>query len=548
MSKRANIFFFIVDGLRYDSFEFYGCSRPTTPFYSGLMESGTFFSNAFTTGTWTLPVHMTYLTGLNTFQHNVDYALERTCPFPNQFQFLPALLKQADYTSLVTSEQIFLSPKLYTDLTMKKCVYPGFMPPDCCGFDYMNCLFDHVGKKALLIEEKKVTFYDALEGVASRKPESELTTRNWERFDELVQQVDPAQEEWPDLEPMLRESGYFESRYNLVNKMFGPEGEGDAEQPHFIMVNFNVDGGNYAPELRKRWFQEYFRLNLGVEVKREELDFFDFSCAAWFHKGVSLATWDLIHCWDLSFIDANSKLLYELFEAKGMLTEDDYFLWLADHGQGKGETRMSPRECHHGAFPFDWIVHVPIFARGPEFAELGRVIDKPISTIDIYPTIAAMAGVEVPAGYAHYLRGKPLQQRVREGDYFDEIVIETMVYVNDKNECVMPVGGSFTENWARHCPAYCMVDGNERLVCVPAKKIVQLFDVAQDPLYERPMESADEIAPALTKLQTILEAQQAADSAPLAAVKRTAKPVTEQTEDGEVDETVVASLKALGYY
>ena len=87
---------------------------------------------------------------------------------------------------------------------------------------------------------------------------------------------------------------------------------------------------------------------------------------------------------------------------------------------------------------------------------------------------------------------------------------------------------------------------------IPSKQIVQLFNLAEDPLYEHPMTDPELVAPALAKLQSVLENRfgaRAAVAEPVAAqVTQPVAPEIRQTEDPEVSERVVASLKALGYY
>jgi arylsulfatase A-like enzyme len=53
-----------IDCLRADHVGVYGYSRPTTPNIDALAEEATLFENAFATASWTLPSHMSMLTGL----------------------------------------------------------------------------------------------------------------------------------------------------------------------------------------------------------------------------------------------------------------------------------------------------------------------------------------------------------------------------------------------------------------------------------------------------------------------------------------------------
>ena len=555
MQKKPNIFFIIIDAMRYDVFPFYGYRRMTTPFLKELARTGVFFENAFSTATWTLPAHVSYLTGLSTYQHGVDYNMHRSVPYPNSFVFLPALLKEAGYITSLTSEQLFLTPKLHDADDPDKCVFPGFLPQCGCGFDYLDSIYDYVTKSAMRVRQGDVTISEPLKGVGGKKTREDLNTRNWEKFVKLVGAVDREREVWPSLEGIYRESTYFTQRYDMLREIFQEQKKNEQDNPIFAMINLHTGQMNFEPELRKRWFQEYFRRNLQVEVAREELDFFDVFDVDWMGDNYHWDVWELLYAYDLNFMDCSIRLLYEFFTREGFLTEEDYFLWVTDHGLGKGETKLSFRNCHHGAFPFEWLIHSPLFARGPAFDSYkGRIVQEQVSTLDIYPTIAKAAQVEVPEVYQKFLKGKPLQQRLDGVDFEKNILVECMVYVSEDGVCLMPRGTTMKENWYGHEIGYCLINQEKRLVCISTKRIVQLFDIRKDPLWEHPVEKPGLVAPVIKQLQNILEKQQPLNLiAPGVQIAEgwtdpLAMPTMSTWDSGEMDEKVVASLKALGYY
>ena len=544
MSKPPNIFFFILDAFRYDAFPFFGCRRQTTPFLNDLLPTGTLFSNAFSTSTWTLPAHVSYLTGLSTFQHNVDYGLNRRVPYPNNFLFLPNILKQAGYESLLLSEQAFLIPTLYADADLKKEAFGGFLPPCGCGFDFMDSIYDCEMKRAFLLDNGTPTLYDALDGIAPRNTEK-LATQNWKEFDRLAKRVDPGKEMWPDLEQLYRQNPYFDSRYNLLKQRFADRPADHTGNPCFCMINLHTIQASFCPQLRKEWFQHYFKLNLGIDVPAEQLDFFDFCDPQWLDDTVSTTTWDLLHQYDLMFVDCSVRLLYEFFTEHNLLTETDYLFFLTDHGLGKGETTFSPRNCHHGAFPFDWLVRSPFFARGPAFANHFKTVTQPVSTLDLYPSVVAAAGLEIPHAYRNHLGGKPLQERLVTDTFNRAISVETTVYINEKGEPCMPPAESIDDPddlLPRHQKATLFAGGNHRLVCIPSADTMHLHDVTTDPLYENPIDDPTILATVSQELLTGMTESIQSTSFPAP------QPQEQQNSDQPRDEGIVRSLKALGYY
>lgn len=82
-SARPSVILVSIDTLRADHLGLYGYERETSPFLDRLAERGVVFERAFSPVAWTLPAHMTMLTGLYPEQHGVlagDLALAPEVP------------------------------------------------------------------------------------------------------------------------------------------------------------------------------------------------------------------------------------------------------------------------------------------------------------------------------------------------------------------------------------------------------------------------------------------------------------------------------------
>jgi arylsulfatase A-like enzyme len=66
-----NVLVIVVDTLRADHVSSYGYARPTTPEIDVLAKQGTLFENAISTCSWSLPSHVSLLTGRHVFEHGV---------------------------------------------------------------------------------------------------------------------------------------------------------------------------------------------------------------------------------------------------------------------------------------------------------------------------------------------------------------------------------------------------------------------------------------------------------------------------------------------
>jgi arylsulfatase len=69
--SRPNVVLISIDTLRADHVGTYGYGRDTTPFLDRFADGAVVFERAFTPAPWTLPAHMTMLTGLYPAQHGV---------------------------------------------------------------------------------------------------------------------------------------------------------------------------------------------------------------------------------------------------------------------------------------------------------------------------------------------------------------------------------------------------------------------------------------------------------------------------------------------
>ncbi|HEY7696802.1 MAG TPA: sulfatase, partial [Vicinamibacteria bacterium] len=91
------------------------------------------------------------------------------------------------------------------------------------------------------------------------------------------------------------------------------------------------------------------------------------------------------------------------------LREDTLLVVTSDHGEGLGEHR----ETLHGFFVYQTTLSVPLLMRGPGVAP-GTRIESLVQTVDLFPTLVEMLGLEPPSNsevsgvsLAAALRGEP---------------------------------------------------------------------------------------------------------------------------------------------
>lgn len=78
--EAVNVVLISIDTLRADHVGAYGYGRPVTPNLDALAAESVLFKNVYSTAPWTLPAHMSIMTGMNCVRHRVFYEYDRLAP------------------------------------------------------------------------------------------------------------------------------------------------------------------------------------------------------------------------------------------------------------------------------------------------------------------------------------------------------------------------------------------------------------------------------------------------------------------------------------
>jgi arylsulfatase A-like enzyme len=103
--ERPTLVLVSVDCLRADHVGAYGYSLPTTPEIDAVAREGTVFENAFATASWTLPSHMSMLTGLVPSLHGAT----KWEKLSSGVDYLPEMLARSGYRSSGVVSWVYLS-------------------------------------------------------------------------------------------------------------------------------------------------------------------------------------------------------------------------------------------------------------------------------------------------------------------------------------------------------------------------------------------------------------------------------------------------------
>jgi arylsulfatase A-like enzyme len=188
--------------------------------------------------------------------------------------------------------------------------------------------------------------------------------------------------------------------------------------------------------------------------------------------------------------------------------EDVLVVVMSDHGESLGEHG----EVTHGIFVYDATVRVPLILAHPSLPA-GRVIAKPVSVVDVMPTVLALLGVKAPAADGQDLT--PLLVMASPED-----PTERSIYVESEY-------GHHSLGWA---PLYGVRRGRYKLVDAPRS---ELYDLERDPA------ELTDLAPSEPAVKTVL-AEELERFMPAGETERASRPAV-------LDEVSRQALEALGY-
>ena len=110
----------------------------------------------------------------------------------------------------------------------------------------------------------------------------------------------------------------------------------------------------------------------------------------------------------IALVDAQMRRVYEGLGCRGML-DDTWIIVASDHGDYTGEKGLFTK----GESLYECLLHVPLMIRPPEglHAPRGVHIDELVNLVDLFPTIARLAGASCP----EYVQGHDLVSWVNDG-------------------------------------------------------------------------------------------------------------------------------------
>jgi arylsulfatase A-like enzyme len=152
---------------------------------------------------------------------------------------------------------------------------------------------------------------------------------------------------------------------------------------------------------------------------------------------------------EVAHVDAQIAALMRTLQARDLVGRTDLLL-AGSHGEGLGDHG----EIGHGSYLFETTIRVPlVIALAGDRGREGATIERPVSLVDLGPTVLELAGLEVPAG----LDGESLLPVLRSGTKGDCAVSSD----RDRRLFVEAAEPHAAYGWS---PLYAVIEGNRKIV------------------------------------------------------------------------------------
>ena len=339
MTSPPHLVLLVLDSVRAANTTFHGYDRPTTPFLAQLAARHRVFHNAYAPGNWSVPSHTSMFTGLYPSEHGLSFdprhADRQLAPEVAQ---LPTLLAAAGYTTHALTQNVLVSRE--------------------------TGLLDAFGRQ--------VDYWDGSWRPRYRRT---LPNRAWNFWvDRVRRQPFPYQAGWT----MRSDDTLADIRRTLA----------DATQPAFVFANLMdahmpytaplsivrrfVAGDPWQHSNRYRDIRplEHNRLLLTVDPEDQRQ---------------KMALYDAAIC----HLDTCLRRFVGDLQRSGLL-DRAILIITADHGEMFGE---HDNIVGHGPRLYQELIHVPLILIHPDLT-VPTVVTRPVSLVDIFPTLLAAAGAD----------------------------------------------------------------------------------------------------------------------------------------------------------
>ncbi|MFH2002420.1 MAG: sulfatase [Planctomycetota bacterium] len=371
---RYNLLFISMDSARRDFFSAYGYAPPfspherTTPFIDALAGQGVLMEDAYATTSWTLPSHLSMLTGQPELVHAVD--IDYHTPDPD-LPMLAEIMKGQGYRTAGFYSGTYLASLF------------GFNR----GFDRYEACF---GEKLVRLSQER-------ESAVTRLKELEAEAGKGSSRSELL----AAREERIRVGQALEDESHRDVSSESVTRAVISELKSAArsDQPFFVFAHyFDVHHDYMPPAPYDAIFDPGYDGKIEGDdfMRNEKISTLDMSKPG--ARKQVLSDRDLEHiralyAGELAWVDSQIERIVKTLDELG-LSQKTLVVLTADHG----DEFFEHGSLGHRLTLFEEVVQVPLIMRFPGRLPAGLRVPGLVSTIDILPTLMELLDLPLMKG------------------------------------------------------------------------------------------------------------------------------------------------------
>ena len=425
MTNLPNILFISLDSVRADRLSCYDYERDTTPFLQKLAPQCLLFQNAYSTTNWTLPSHVSMMTGIPMSGHGVgsDATGSRKISDP-RMTTLAEYLRAYGYRTLAFTNCGWLTAEAHFDR----------------GFEHFRSMSEIIGRNSTLYSKQLLgkywgralnTFYG--KHIYGRQDQGGNATAN-----QFCEWLDNS---WDSQTPFFAFLHLFDSHapYRVPTRFrqaFHPLTDNDITwTKQHVNPWYHLTGN---PSLSDQQFEQLNALYDGT----------------------------------LSYLDYLLEKIWQHLEHAKLL-DNTLIIITADHGESLGE---------HGAFGhagetlYEPVIHVPLLIQLPKRCRTVNETNVPVSHLDLIPTILDVID-HSDSFLQPQLQGDSLLRLDQDADGNRVVVSQSLTMPLDKIAEIAPTGFD-TKVFDQYLSA---VRSGKYKMIQSTKGNVELYDLEADP-------------------------------------------------------------------
>lgn len=187
---------------------------------------------------------------------------------------------------------------------------------------------------------------------------------------------------------------------------------------------------------------------------------------------------------EVAYADHHVGLLLKTLDEEVGMRESTLVILAADHGESLGEHDY----VGHGRHLYENIIRIPLIFRFPGKVPAAKVIDTPVSILDIAPTVLDLTVKELPRYKKPPLlfAGRSLIPAFADGDQLPERRIHYVTYPGKKG--FAPTWLSWLWIDEEELPLrFGRLDGHHKTIWSPSDNSLEVYDLSKDPVEARPL-------------------------------------------------------------